>query len=43
MSSSDLIRWGGLAAMLSGGMFIVLFLLGLVSTDGNIPSRQPGE
>jgi hypothetical protein len=33
MSSSDLIRQGGLAAMLSGGMFIVLFLLGLVSTE----------
>ena len=33
MSSSDLIRWGGLAAMLSGGMFIVLFLLRLVSTE----------
>lgn len=33
MSSSDLIRWGGLAAMLSGVAFIVLFLVGLVSTE----------
>ena len=33
MSSADLIRRGGLAAMLSGGMFIVLFLLGLVITE----------
>ena len=34
MSSSDLIRWGGLAAMLSGAAFIVMGLLGLVFPEG---------
>jgi hypothetical protein len=33
VSSSDLIRWSGLAAMLSGVAFIVLFLVGLVDTE----------
>ena len=27
MSSSELIRWGGLAAMLAGATFIVLMLI----------------
>ena len=34
MSSSDLIRWGGLAAMLAGATFIVLML---------IPEGPPGS
>ena len=34
MSSSDLIRWGGLAAMISGVLFIVLFA---------IPESPPGS
>ncbi len=34
MSSSDLIRWGGLAAMLSGVLFVVLFA---------IPQPPPGS
>jgi hypothetical protein len=34
MSSSDLVRWGGLAAMLSGVVFIVLMLL---------PEAPPGS
>ena len=38
MSSSDLIRWGGLAAILSGVVFIVLGLLGLV-----LPEPSPGS
>lgn len=38
MSSSDLIRWGGLAGMLAGVAFIVLFLVGLV-----IPEPLPGS
>ena len=38
MSSSDLIRWGGLASMLAGVTFVVLFLVGLV-----IPEPLPGS
>ncbi len=38
MSSSDLIRWGGMAAMLSGVLFVVIFLIGLV-----IPEPLPGS
>lgn len=38
MSSSDLIRWGGLAGMLAGVSFIVLFFVGLV-----IPEPLPGS
>jgi hypothetical protein len=38
VSSSDLIRWGGLAGMLAGVTFIVLFLVGLV-----IPEPLPGS
>ena len=38
MSSSDLIRWGGLAGMLAGVAFIVLFFVGLV-----IPEPLPGS
>ena len=34
MSSSELIRWGGLAAMLAGSTFIVLML---------IPEGPPGS
>ncbi len=34
MSSSDLIRWGGLAAMLCGVLFVVLFA---------IPQPPPGS
>jgi hypothetical protein len=34
MSSSDLIRWGGLAGMLAGAAFIVLML---------IPEGPPGS
>ena len=36
MASSDLIRWGGLAAILSGVAFIVMFLLAMV-----IPEPPP--
>lgn len=38
MSSSDLVRWGGLAAMLAGVAFVVMSLLGLV-----VPEGPPGS
>ena len=38
MSSSDLIRWGGLAAMGAGLLAIVYFLLGLAVGKGDEPS-----
>jgi hypothetical protein len=38
MAASDLIRWGGLAAMASGVLFIVYSLLGFAVGKGDEPS-----
>src|SRR5215203_5005886 len=38
MAASDLIRWGGLAAMASGILFIVYSLLGVAVGKGDEPS-----
>jgi hypothetical protein len=40
MKSSNLIRLGGLAAMLGGGLFILTDLLGLVAIDRDNPSQE---
>jgi hypothetical protein len=37
MPSSDLIRWGGLAAMGAGLLAIVYFLIGFATSDGDEP------